>query len=408
MSPNHSPFTNGPRRPVQRPAQRGFSLIELLVAMVIGLVLTLAITTVMVRSEGSKRSSTSVNDINQMGAYTTFLLDRTVRTAGSGFSQRWSDAYGCLLDISRGATRVLPMPSAIPAASAFANVTQPVRLAPVIIGKGLADSGTAVRGDVLTVMAGTGGVGEIARSVLTGSVTTDRVHLINTIGFATGDLVLLVDRGVAAGCMMQQVTFAVGAAGSVDQVLPLSGTYFNASGTLVNLTDFGANTFVSQIGNAVNNPPQFQMFGVGANNTLFSYDLLQPSAPDVAVAEGVVEMRALYGVDTSVPQDGVLDSWVDPVTGSGFEAAVLTSGSAVSRRSLRQIVAIRLGIILRTSLEERSVDYQQPVGTVLTLFGDLGAGLAQTRTLTGRELNHRFRTFEVTIPLRNVLLAPAT
>ena len=67
-----------------------------------------------------------------------------------------------------------------------------------------------------------------------------------------------------------------------------------------------------------------------------------------------------------------------------------------------------LGFILRTSLEERSVDYQQPVGTALTLFGDLGVGLAQTRTLTGRELNYRFRTFEVTVPLRNVLLAPAS
>lgn len=408
MSPKHCASTIWLHRSLQRQAQRGFSLVELLVSMVIGLVLTLAITTVLVRTEGSKRSSTSVNDINQMGAYTTFLLDRTLRSAGSGFSQRWFDAYGCLLDVSRGATRVLPMPSAIPAASAFANVTQPVRLAPVIIGKNLANAGTAVRGDVLTVMAGTAGVGETARAVLTGSVASDRVRLINTVGFATGDLVLLVDKAVAAGCMLQQVTFTVPAAGSVDQVLPLSGTYFNASGSRVNLTDFGGNTFVSQIGNAVNNPPQFQMFGVGADNTLFSYDLLQPSAPDVAVAEGVVEMRALYGVDTSNPPDGVLDTWVDPIAGSGFDAAALTDGSPGSRARLRQIVAIRLGFILRTSLEERSVDYQQPVGTALTLFGDLGVGLAQTRTLTGRELNHRFRTFEVTVPLRNVLLAPAS
>ena len=107
-----------PRR--TRPGMSGFSLIELMVAMVIGLVVTLAISSVLIRSEGSKRSSTSVNDLNQTGAYAAFVLDRAVRSAGSGFSQRWGEVYGCQLDVSQGAgpTRVLPMPAAIPASSA--------------------------------------------------------------------------------------------------------------------------------------------------------------------------------------------------------------------------------------------------------------------------------------------------
>ena len=403
-----------PRAPVA-----GFSLIELLVSMVIGLVVTLAITSVLIRTEGSKRGTTSVNDLNQTGAYTAFVLDRAIRSAGSGFSQSRSTAYGCLLDVSQGSTHVLPLPSAIDATSAFANVTLPIRLAPVIIGKGLADTtgvGAQVRGDVLMVMSGTAGNGESPSAVLPppapSQLTQANVRLANTLGYRTGDLVLLADTGVPGKCMMQQVTFPGTSAGSTDQSLPLAGTYYSSTGTNVILSAFGSSTIAMQLGNAVDNPPQFQLFGVGVNNTLNSYDLLQPSAPDVPVADGVVEMRAFYGVDTTSPPDGVLDSWVDPVAGSGYEASVLTSPA--SQTKLRQIVAVRLGFILRTSLQERS-RLDDPVNgydapAAITLFGDatdaLGHSLAHTRTLTPGERRYRYRTIEVTVPLRNVLLAP--
>ena len=414
----------------------GFSLIELLVSMVIGLVVTLAITSVLIRTEGSKRGTTSVNDLNQTGAYTAFVLDRAIRSAGSGFSQSWSTAYGCLLDASYEGTPVLPLPAAIPATSAFANITPPlplhplpIRLAPVIIGKGLADTtgvGAQVRGDVLIVMGGTAGVGESPQSVLPGSATATNLRLPNTLGYRTGDMVLLADTGVAGGCMMQQITFPGSTAGSTDQNLPLAGTYYAATGTHVSLASFGASTITMQLGNAVGNLPQFQLFGVGNNNTLVSYDLLQPTPPDIEVADGVVEMRALYGVETvdtttnpllpTPGLDGKLDAWVDPIDLSGYEVSVLTNGSPASQTKLRQIVAIRLGLILRTSLQERSklVDpvngYDAPAA--ITLFGDatdaLGISLRHTRTLTNSELHYRYRTIEVTVPLRNVLLAPSS
>ena len=392
----------------------GFSLIELLVAMVIALVVTLAITRVLIVGEGSKRSTTSVNDLSQNGAYAAYLLDRAIRSSGSGFSQSWGTTFGCLLDVSLGPTRVLPV--ALPASSAFTRVTQPIRLAPIVIAKDLADTTTGtpqVRGDVLVVMAGTGGFGEMEQVVTPGSVSTAGMALQNALGYGTDDLALLADPTVAGGCMLQQVGTrirgtagpAVTFGGSGTTYYGGSGTYYAANGTNVNLTNFGASTIALQLGNAATNPPQFKLYGVGANNTLVSYDLLQPQPQDdTPLADGVVEMRALYGLDTSVPPDGTVDTWVDPVAGSDFEAGVLTNGSAASLTRLRQISAIRLGLILRTSLAEK--DYQQPGGTTLTLFGDLGGALPQTRALTAGELNYRFRTVEVTIPLRNVLMAP--
>jgi type IV pilus assembly protein PilW len=410
----------------QHPPRRatGFSLIELLVAMVIGLVVSVAITSVVIRTEGSKRSSTSVNDINQSGAYAAYVLDRIVRSAGSGFSQRWSEVYGCTLDVNMGTTHVLPIPAAAPATSAFTNLPLTLRLAPVIIGKGLADKTGDVRGDVLIVMGGTAGVGESPQSVKPGSVSASpaNLRLENTLGYRTDDMLLLADATVGGGCMMQQV--ATRSASEYGQDLALGGTYYAAAGTGVNLTDFGASTLALQLGRDDANPPQFQAFGVGANRTLMSYDLLQPqpggtALPDASIADGVVEMRAVYGLDTTSTPDGILDSWLDPTAGSGYEASVLGDGSAASRVKLRRIVAVRIGMILRTSLQERAPQttassslgpegFQQASGRVLTLFSDLPTAVQQTRTLGSGDLNYRFRTLEVTVPLRNVLMAPNT
>lgn len=398
----------------------GFSLIELLVSMVIGLVVTLAITSVMIRGEASKRSTTSVNDVNQTGAYSTYLLDRAIRSAGSGFSQSWKLTYGCRLNVSQStptALNVLPLSSAMNSASAFAKVTSttlPIRMAPVVIGKDLANpSSSDVRGDVLMVMSGTAGFGESPLLVVPGSVSATNIRLANTIVFRTGDLFLLADSSVTNGCMVQQVLFPAATTGSTDQNLPLGGTYYSATGTNVNLTSFGASTTALQLGNVTGNMPQFQLYGVGDNHTLVSYDLLQANPTganlDVPIADGVVELRALYGTDTYPATNTI--TWVDPAA-SGWDAATLMDGTPASQIKLKQIVSIRVGLILRTSLEERpagstsdaALSYQRASADV-KLFSDLGSTLEHTRTLTGTELNYRHRTFEVTIPLRNVALA---
>ena len=400
----------------------GFSLIELLVSMAIGLIVTLAITSVLIRSEGSKRSSTSVNDINQSGAYAAYVLDRAVRSAGSGFSQRWSDVYGCVLDVTKSGTAVLPVPAAIPASSAFRNVATaaatPIRLAPLIIGQGQADVSGEVRGDVLIVMAGTAGVGESPQGVnaVDASSTPAQVQLPNTLGYRTADMLLLWKANAANGCMMQQA--AARSASEFGQVLQLAGNYTATAGTNVNLSDFGSGAIAMQLGRDLANPPQFQAYAVGANRTLVSYDLLQPiptgGIPDTPIADGIVEMRAVYGIDTSSPPDGTRDDWTD--ASGNYSAANLSDGSAASRARLRGIVSVRIGLILRTSLQERtgasfasaatSQETYQASSSTLTLFSDLPSALQRTRTLGTADAGYRFRTVEITIPLRNVLLAP--
>lgn len=399
-------------------AASGFSLIELLVSMVIALVVTLAITSVLVRSEGSKRSTTSVNDVNQTGAYAAFVMDRSIRSAGSGFSQNWADAFGCVVDAwSTVAGQLLPLPVALD--TPFATVPLRVRLAPILIGKGMADTGGQVRGDVLTVMAGMSGGSDQPQKVLPPPFVPGTARVTNALGYSDNDLVLLADATIDVsgatprpGCMLQQVA-AAGVSG--DELTFAGAQYSRDAGSVFGLGGFvGATSPIAiQMGSvpaaagAPTNPPQMLLYGVGDNSTLFSYDLLRVAGNTRAptpIADGVVEMRALYGVDSTVPPDGNVDTWIDPGNaGTGYTHALLTDGTAAAQTKLRSISAVRIGLILRTSLQERD---PIPTGSTLTLFSDLPAALRQTRTLAGNELYFRFRTVEFTVPLRNPLYAP--
>ncbi len=118
------------------------------------------------------------------------------------------------------------------------------------------------------------------------------------------------------------------------------------------------------------------------------------------IADGIFEMHALYGVDTD--GDGRVETWADPGT-PAYTIATLQSGTAASIATLRSIKAIRVGLILRTSLPEK-VTTPPATSRPLTLFSDLASAPTYTRSFSGNETNYRYRTVEMTVPLRNTLL----
>jgi type IV pilus assembly protein PilW len=284
-------------------------------------------------------------------------------------------------------------------------------VAPVLIAKGAGATGS----DVLVVMTGSGGFGEVGQPVVGGSVGVTDFSMYNTLGWEGNDLLLVAEQGV--GCLLQQVQSSF--KGSSARTLTLGGRYYTAKGSTVNLASFGTGangTYAIKLGNALNNPPLFQMFGVGDNATLVNYDLLQLGAEDATVplAEGVVQIRALYGIDTN--NDHKVDTWVDPGV-APYDIGTLLNGSEVSSVNLRRIIAVRVGLILRSALIEsdrmadpnaRHLDdpnrrYVAPQS--INLFEDLkDKGLLQTRDLSDDERRRRHRTVDMTIPLRNMLL----
>ena len=393
-----------------RPPMRGVSLIELLVAMAIGLVVTLAITRLMEVSEKNKRTSTAVGDTVQSATFTGYQFDLAIRQAGTGYTQRIAEMLGCRLNARNTSTGQVILPKASAYTGAFANASLVRRLAPVLIERDAANSGTDVRGDIVTVMSGAGGKSEIPLSASAFTLLPSPGYAVSlNAEYKTSDLVLIST--VLAGnreCMLQQVgTISTPPAGTT--AVPLAGNFYSPLGTTMNLADFnaGASTFAAIIGN-VANPARFHMYAVGDGGTLFSYDLLQLGASTaerdpLPVADNVIELRALYGLD--INRDRTVDRWQSPGE-SPFRYQDLTDGSAVALANMRQIMAVRIGLILRSPLQEKDpVDAPDPV-----LFDSVvdatGGTLRRTRTLTTAERAFRYRTVEMVIPLRNMHFAP--
>jgi type IV pilus assembly protein PilW len=369
----------------------GFTLIELLVAVTIGMGLTLAITLMLVRSESGRRAMTSISDVAGGGAYISFVLDRQLRSAGSGFTQARNTSMGCTLGVSRSGTQVLPRTGAFPVP--FDSVPQAARLIPVLVHAGVG----AGSSDVIAVMSGSSGLGESPMRVLPRSATGTNLRVPSTIGLRGNDLVVVMQD--SNQCLLQQVDAAF--VGSADQLLNFGGDYAVSSLAGIDLSEAGKLNMgvVAPIGNITGNRPNFSLIGIGANGTLFNLDLLRLDGVDapVPIADGVADMRVLYGI--SAVGASTVSTWVRPDT-APWDAATLQDGSALSRANLGRIVALRVGLLLRNSAAERS-DVSPPS---ITLFPGMGAGLQISRPLVGDERKLRWRSVDFTVPLRNAIL----
>jgi type IV pilus assembly protein PilW len=427
--------------------ERGVTLIELMVALLIGMFLSLVMLIVMNSAEGRKRTITSTSDANQAGNYASYLLDQWVRNAGNGFTKSAAYSFGCPLKTYYGGTQILPYGSALPSpfASVNAGTVGKFRLAPLLIlPNQTTPSVSGQTSDVLVVMGGASGTGGIP-VMFSGFPSVAQLTLANTTAFSANDLVLItqvepsttpnydstgstITSVNAADCTIEQVDsgFVIGAT-----PMALSGNYHSTNNGLASLSD---NSTAMVLGNVTSGrAPQFLVIGVGDNNTLFSYDLLNTAGDGtrtaVARADGVFELHALYGIDQNC--DGTISSteWVSP-TDTTYSVAALMAGSmqetverpvdATTRLAscaslttandyLQKILAVRIGLILRTSLPEKEV----VTTNAPTLFSDLGIALTYTRTLktdaedaTRLEQHYRYRTVELTIPLRNPLMLP--
>ncbi|MGJ7509494.1 PilW family protein [Variovorax sp. GT1P44] len=390
------------------PRQRGVTLIELLVAVVIGMVVVLVATNVVVIGEAHKRSTTSTNDIGQSGAFAAYAMDKALRSAGSGFAQAWDQSvFGCKPNVSSTAAggSILPRTTPFPApfqgflGGGAAPTAAALVLAPVLIGQNQSAGGS----DVIMVMSGNGSAGDIARPIRS-SVAGTNLRLDSTVGLQNGDLGLVTQPGNAT-CYLEQVAVtdaaAFGAAG--NDVLPMGGKYGNTA-SLGAIADSGTG-FFSALGNVNANNLQFQLFGVDTNRTLVAYDLLRSAAvagntdPVQPIADGVAEIHAIYGIDSTNPHDNIVDSWQLP-TGTWDIAQLITKPDL-----MRQIVAIRVAIVLRSSnYEQKPVTAERPA-----LFADTPTPIAAVPYVATDDNAHfRLRVIETTIPLRNMLLLPAS
>jgi type IV pilus assembly protein PilW len=423
---------------MSRTTQRGMTMIELLVAMAIGVIVTLAVSQLLYTTENFKRSTTSTNDADQTGAYAVHALDRALRSAGSGIAQSaYSSSQAGVLGCRLNAGSFLPRTtSAYPApfSTYFLGGATPtaLRVAPVLIGAGQSDkqgSGTydtGVKSDVLVVMGASGAAGGVTRANY-GTGSSNSIVLESTVGFSQYD-VLLISQSGTTDCLLEEV-----AAVPSSSTLTLSNNatsypyYTTGSTTTLSTLDASTASFITPLGNTA--PPtaaspaspnniQFTLFGVGTNNTLYSYDLLNNQKyvqnagtgtdTSQAIADQVVQMNAIYGVATSA-NPSVFANWANPSTAPYDIVSVMTTPA-----TQQLIVAVRIAIVVRGEYYDannnNAANTSNYANTALsassmTIFSGLvdgnGASLAKTINLNPQ---YRYRVFEFTVPLRDMIL----
>jgi type IV pilus assembly protein PilW len=420
---------------MNRNTQRGMTMIELLVAMAIGVIVTLAVSQLLYTTENFKRTTTSTNDADQTGAYAVHALDRALRSAGSGIAQSaYSSSQAGVLGCRLNAGSFLPRTTTAypaPFATAFLGGATPtaLRVAPVLIGAGQSDNSTS---DVLVVMGASGAAGGVTRANY-GAGTSTSIVLESTVGFNQYD-VLLISQNGTTDCLLEEV----GSQPTSSSTLTLSNTlpyYTTGSTTTLSTLDASTASFITPLGNAA--PPtaaspaspnniQFTLFGVGTNNTLYSYDLLNNQKwvqnggtgtdTSQAIADQVVQMNAIYGVATTA-NPSVFNNWASP----GDSTHHYDIGSVMTTPATQElIVAVRVAIVVRGEYYDANNNNCSNTANnstcsnatafyvsapSLTIFSGLvdGYGVSLAKTV-GLDTHYRYRVFEFTVPLRDMIL----
>ena len=383
-----------------RRASRGFTIVEMLVGVLIGLIGTVVIFQVFAVSEGQKRTTTGAGDAQQNGVFTLFQLERDLRTAGFGLAHL--PLLGCQ---TNGWNEQTAQPISFP-------------LLPVSIADGAAGAP-----DTVTIAYSDADLFFAPEKLRVSQPVGDPTFAFipdRTYGFRPGDVLLAAQE--TKPCTLRQVSSV-----AVANVNHASGVYvnlqgqadatrFNRPGGLPapnNVTYDRYSPVTSTGGRLFNLGPQpvVVRYAVSAGQ-LTATDLLTPGAATatVALADGIVQLQAQYGFDANG------DGRIAP--GSASVATVATAagsadqwGDAMPAGALAadwaKVIAVRLAVVARSITPERP----DPV-----------TGVCNTTTVNpkwvapsppaGIDLDiqadpdwrcFRYRTFEVAVPLRNMV-----
>lgn len=369
--------------------QRGVSLVGLMVGMTIGLFALLVIVQVLGNSQLQRRATMGAADAQQTGSLAMWRLSRELRMAGAGL-QNAPFAWGCQLNVSRGGATLLPR-SAFPAP--FGTVPGNLRLQPVMVR----DGGGGVS-DLLIAMGARPAASNVPMPVSVAS--SSAVGTGSTVGFAAGDLLLVSSINSVDDCFMGQVdaTYVAAAGQAAPTTVPTgqAASPFNSSSGFSALPS-GRDWLLLNLGAA----PALSMFAVAPGTGLMQMDLLQPTAAaPVALAESVVNMQVLLGVDDGAgggtADDNVIDEWVD-ASAAPWDFAT-TSGPASAASQLR-VKALRVALVVRSA--ERG-GAQSPAS--LTLFADLPARQVVV-PIAAADRAYKYQVYDSVIPLREQWMA---
>ena len=336
-----------------RRTHHGMSLTELLVGLLIGLLATIVILKVFAGAEGVKRNTVGAAEAQQSGMMTTHVLATELANAGNGLAAAAGELGTCA-DTGDIRTSLRPIPVLI---TAGATTDAPDSLAvnyavAHALAAPVAFAADAPAGSPLRI-----------RSPL-GFAANDRVAAVSLTGSCAATTVISVSPPDPDGV--------------VDIAHTGLAESFARSSLLLN---FGPRGRVQRVRYDV------------VDGTLRSLDLLTPDAAPNPLASNVVTLKAQYGVD--VDNDGYMDTWVSAARAPWNASSVLAAPAA----ALVGIKAVRIGLIVKSEAYDR--DQTRRFNWVL-----FDCGLADKTQCAGRlegslPPRWRYRTYEISVPLRN-------
>lgn len=328
--------------------QRGFTLVELMVAMIIGLITTVVVGTVMSNSEIQNRMTNSANDALTSGNLALYTLERDISSTGLSFSN-YSGTLGCSLSPSMG-------PSTI--------------MAPIIISQGATRTA-----DSITIMTA-------SNSVMPVKSFEDPYFksLQNHYWLASSDCSWGTGISLKNASKVPSDTtpyFYLGSYTAADKVSGIHQFKIDAAKGLVQLSfNPASNAIITGTGYADGNK------------------ILYPN---------IVQMKALYGKDTSATPDGTIDVW-DAVT-------------PANSSEWAQVRAVRVAVVARSAAMQTSdvttqvnsdADVMCDISTVncigdgeVRVSGKRGMGPFYLASDSNWKKYH-YRVFETVIPVRNL------
>ncbi|MBU1214280.1 MAG: PilW family protein [Gammaproteobacteria bacterium] len=335
--------------------QTGFTLVEIMVGLAIGMLATLIIIQVISVFEVQKRTTTGTADAQTNGSIALYDIGRELQLAG----------YALMPTVNS------PLECTTLTISGVADTTVPNRLTPITITDGTSDT--------LTIRYGNSPTGGVPIQITMGTPTAFDATVNDNFNCQTGDDAIAISAD-GTTCNMTAITAS-------SSVTPTTLTLAHAV-TGAELACLGK---WNEVTYAVNNG-----------------NLERTVAPAAAVplVAGIVNLQAQYGISASANSNEVTQ-WVN-ATGSPWSIPSVTQRNSIK--------AIRIAIVARNQKMETdnvtdvcsSTTAAAPTGLCAWAGSTSSPAPAIDLSSDTNWKRYRYRVFETTIPLRNVIWSRGT
>lgn len=367
---------------------RGFGLVELMVGLVIAMIASIVIFQAFSVFERQKRTITGASDAQVNGSLAMESIIREVRMAGFG-------TLTSVLADCNPATTYSYYDSGVGTPGPLQNLAIPVRII---------DGGT---GPDQILVATSGGDFDsnfrFGRTNLRSTMpqSSSELNVESTHGCNDGDLIVMVqpcvaDSTPAGSCTLMQITQVQTSALKIQHNPGGTPTY-NPSASYQNSNNWPAfqmNTSCKAYGVCVpfpsNNGTTFAV-----NKSGFELTVQKGTGASIGISPGIMDIQAEYGLvngpSGAVTWQSATGSWSDP--------------STFTKAMANQIKAIRVSLIARSGEYEKPENSTGTCTTTTTIADVPNWAKPTTSTWPSDWQCYRYKAYQTTIPLRNVIWA---